>query len=325
MALCAGAGGLELGFHLLFPGEYRTVCAVERSGHAASAFLAGVEAAGLPLPAVWSDLHSFAGRPWRGVVDIVSAGYPCQPFSDAGRRRGKDDQRHLWPEVRRIVTEVQPPICFFENVSGHVRRGLAAVHADLLALGYRIEAGLYSAAECGAPHVRARVFILAVKALADAQGLPQDTISLCSSPQPTRPGLCGTGVAYPPGVGHEISVEGSIPAEHQPACRGCAGREAVAHPNSVRQQQPQRAQSQERRRPGHSSIGSACPNRAWPWPANAASPQHPWEAPRTIEPGLGGATHGLASRSERLYLLGNGVVPVAAALAFVDLWQRLHL
>lgn len=160
LALCAGAGGLELGLSLALPG-YRAVGWVERDAYAASALVARMEEAALDDAPVWSDLASFDGRPWRGAVDIVSAGWPCQPFSVSGKRRGSDDERHLWPHVRRVLAETGAPLLFAENVPGHVSLGLNVVYADLRNLGYDVEAGLFSAAEVGAPHERQRLFLLA--------------------------------------------------------------------------------------------------------------------------------------------------------------------
>ena len=109
---------------------------------------------------IWDDLRSFDGRPWRGRVHLVTAGYPCQPFTLSGNRKGKDDPRHLWPEVARIVGEIQPQRVFFENVPGHLSLGLQDVACDLQAMGYRVAARVVSAAEVGASHTRERVFIL---------------------------------------------------------------------------------------------------------------------------------------------------------------------
>lgn len=118
------------------------------------------EAALDPAP-VWDDLATFDGRPWRGRVDLVSGGYPCQPFSLAGARQGASDPRHLWPHVRRIVEEVEPPLVFFENVPGHVSLGLEDVVRDLESLGYRVAALLLGAADVGAPHRRERLWLMA--------------------------------------------------------------------------------------------------------------------------------------------------------------------
>jgi len=98
---------------------------------------------------------------WRGKIDCVTAGYPCQPFSIAGRKRADQDPRHLWPHVGRIVGECQPTWCFFENVANHLSLGFEQVCHDLGNMGYAVAAGLFSAEEVGAPHRRERLFILA--------------------------------------------------------------------------------------------------------------------------------------------------------------------
>lgn len=160
LALCAGIGGIELGLAAAIP-AYRTVCYVEREAFCASVLAARMADGWLHDAPIWSDLATFDPRPWRGLVDIVTAGYPCQPFSAAGKRRGAADPRHLWPHVARIIGECQPAYAFLENVPGHVSLGLRDVCADLRGLGYSVSAGIFSAAECGAPHNRKRLFILA--------------------------------------------------------------------------------------------------------------------------------------------------------------------
>src|SRR5690606_19177383 len=99
--------------------------------------------------------------PFRGAFDAVLAGYPCQPFSAAGKRGGADDPRHLWPEVARVVHECSPEWVFLENVAGHVTLGLETVLREPWGLGYTPAAGQFSAAEVGAPHERLRIVILA--------------------------------------------------------------------------------------------------------------------------------------------------------------------
>ena len=162
LSLCAGAGGLDLGLHLAVTG-YRTVGYVEREACAAATLVARMEDAALDCAPVWDNVADFDGRPWRGVVDIIHGGYPCQPFSVAGRKLGDKDPRHLWPHIARIVREVEPPVCFFENVGGHLRLGFEQVHDDLRSMGYRVKAGLFTAEEVGAPHKRERLFILAYR------------------------------------------------------------------------------------------------------------------------------------------------------------------
>ncbi|MBV1917616.1 MAG: DNA cytosine methyltransferase [Sphingomonadaceae bacterium] len=169
MSLCAGYGGLELGLAIAETG-YRTVCYVEREAHAASTLVARMEDQAVDCAPVWDDLRSFDGKPWRDRVHILTAGYPCQPFSVAGKRRGKRDPRHLWPEVERIIGEVRPAAVFVENVEGHLDVGFAEVRASLERLGYHTKAGLFTAREVGASHRRRRLFILAY-ADSDRRGL----------------------------------------------------------------------------------------------------------------------------------------------------------
>ncbi len=160
LSLCTGAGGLELGLKLAVPG-CRTVCYVEGEAYAASILAARMEDQTLDAAPVWSDVQTFDSGQWRGCVDIVTAGYPCQPFSIAGRKQAERDPRHLWPYIRDIVAELRPRIAFFENVSHHLRLGFQQVHDDLRSLGYGVKTGLFTAEEIGAPHKRERLFILA--------------------------------------------------------------------------------------------------------------------------------------------------------------------
>jgi DNA (cytosine-5)-methyltransferase 1 len=160
IALCAGYGGLELGVAIAEP-RYRTVCYVERNAHAAATLVARMGDEALDDAPVWDDLATFDGRPWRGRVHCLTAGYPCQPFSHAGKRRGATDPRHLWPQVARIVAEARPARVFLENVEGHLDLGAADVFGELRAMGYRVKAGLFSALETGAPQNRRRLFIMA--------------------------------------------------------------------------------------------------------------------------------------------------------------------
>ncbi len=159
LSLCSGIGGLDLGLGLAR--WCRTVCYVERDSFAASVLVARMEEAELDRAPIWNDLRSFDGRAWRGAVDLVVGGYPCQPFSAAGKRQGANDERHLWPEIRRILEEVAPPLAFFENVRGHLSLGFADVLGDLAALGFDAEWGVLAASDVGAPHKRERLFVLA--------------------------------------------------------------------------------------------------------------------------------------------------------------------
>lgn len=169
LSLCAGVGGLDLGIRVAQPNA-RAVCFVEIEAFACEILATRMEDKSLDEAPVWTDLRSFDGKPWRGVVDCITAGYPCQPFSVAGKQKGKDDPRHLWPDVYRIVREIRPRLCFFENVPGHLRLGFEQVHDDLRELGYSVKAGLFSAEEVGASHKRERLFILAYRESDRANG-----------------------------------------------------------------------------------------------------------------------------------------------------------
>ena len=159
-SLCSGVGGLELGLKLAVP-TARTVCFVEREAYCCEVLAERMEDGCLDEAPIWTDLRTFDGKPWRGVVDCVTGGYPCQPFSVAGKRKGDRDERHLWPEVARIVREVGPEWCFFENVGNHLRLGFEQVEDELRQMGYVVAAGLFSAEEVGAAHQRERLFIVA--------------------------------------------------------------------------------------------------------------------------------------------------------------------
>ena len=108
---------------------------------------------------------------WGDVVrpDIICGGYPCQPFSTAGKRNGADDSRHLWPWVRQAISELRPNYAILENVRGHITLGLSTVIGELASIGYDAEWQIVSANSVGAPHLRERVIIVAypIRELAD--------------------------------------------------------------------------------------------------------------------------------------------------------------
>lgn len=159
LALFAGAGGGILGGKLL---GWRTVCAVERDAYAA-AVLAQRQNDRLlePFP-IWSDVTTFDGRPWRGIIDVVSGGFPCQDISSQGGGDGLDGERSgLWSEMARIVCEVRPYIVFVENSPMLTSRGLGTVLGNLAEMGFDAEWGVLGAHHVGGPHERHRMWIVA--------------------------------------------------------------------------------------------------------------------------------------------------------------------
>ena len=161
ISFCTGYGGIELGLELAGV-NVRTVAACEIETYAIANLVEKMESGALePFP-IWTDLKTFDSRPFRGKIHGITGGYPCQPFSHAGQRKGTEDPRHLWPYICKHIDTIRPVWCFFENVSGHLTLGFDEVYKSLRGLGYSVEAGLFTASEVGAPHKRQRLFILAV-------------------------------------------------------------------------------------------------------------------------------------------------------------------
>jgi DNA (cytosine-5)-methyltransferase 1 len=157
LALFAGAGGGILGSHLL---GNRTVCAVEIDPYCREVLLRRQEEKHIPPFPIWDDARTFDGEPWRSIVDLVTAGFPCQPFSEAGLRLAEKDPRNMWPETIRIVREVGPQHVLLENVPGLLRTGyFGAILRDLSDAGFDAEWRIVSAGECDAPHLRKRLWI----------------------------------------------------------------------------------------------------------------------------------------------------------------------
>jgi DNA (cytosine-5)-methyltransferase 1 len=159
LALFAGAGGGILGGHLL---GWRTVCAVESEPYPASVLCARQNDGLLPPFPIWDDVCTFDGKPWQGIVDVISGGFPCQDISSAGGGAGITGSRSgLWKEMARIIGEVRPRYAFIENSPMLTLRGLDTVLCDLAAMGFDANWGVVSAADVGALHLRERIWILA--------------------------------------------------------------------------------------------------------------------------------------------------------------------
>ena len=159
LALFAGAGGSILGGKLL---GWRTVCAVEWEAYPASVLVARQNDKQLePFP-IWDDARTFDGKPWRGIVDVISGGFPCTDISAAGKGAGIDGEASgMWAEMARIICEVRPRFVFVENSPMLTSRGLGRVLGDLVSMGFDAEWGVLGAADIGAPHQRDRIWIVA--------------------------------------------------------------------------------------------------------------------------------------------------------------------
>ncbi|WP_375455985.1 DNA cytosine methyltransferase [uncultured Methylobacterium sp.] len=288
LSLCSGGGGLDLGLRLAVPAA-RVVCHVEIEAYAAAVLAARMDEDLLHPAPLWSDLRTFDGRPWRGRVHCVTAGYPCQPFSVAGKRRAEADERHLWPHVARVVGEVEPDLVFLENVAHHLALGFPEVARDLVGLRYRLAAGLFTAAEVGAPHRRQRLFILAER-LAD-------------------------------------SDDGELPlARRRPAGRGRArpDGEALGDADGARREGRLPRLDRDAGEPPAWPPGPDDRDgwRRWLEREPGTEPALRRGA-HGLAAGMVGGAPTNTDRIERLRLLGNGVVPLVAAHAFRALRARL--
>ena len=324
--------------------RYRAVGYVERDAFAASILVARMEDASLDRAPVWDDVASFDGCPWRGAVDIVTAGYPCQPFSVAGKRRGADDPRHLWPHVARIIGEVKPPFVFLENVAHHLRLGFPEVAAGLVGIGYRLAAGLFTAAEVGAPHKRERLFILAIR---EGDELADPARLLWNPVEWRQPDRTAAAMAHADGAERRTGKpEGNIShregarrleetgriGKRRPGLADTDGQRWVqaecGKPENCRpdscggnvddadRSRPQGWGDEPRQHPGE--------RPAWPpGPLDADGWQRFLRAAPDLEPAVRRSTDGLAHRVDRLRLCGNGVVPLVAAYALRTLAAEL--
>ena len=153
LALFAGAGGGLLGTHQI---GLHPVCAVERDEHRRWVLVQRQNDGHIPPFPIWGDICTFDARAWRGTVDFVSGGFPCQAFSTAAR--GRNNAANLWPEMRRVVSESEPSYVFAENVTA---KAIEQAASDLAAMGYQTEMLPLAASDLGADHIRERFWLLA--------------------------------------------------------------------------------------------------------------------------------------------------------------------
>ena len=169
LSLCSGYEGIGIGLRAIFP-TLREVAMVEREGFACANLAQKMQNGSIHEAPIFTDVKTFPYRRFLGKVDIISGGFPCQPFSHAGRREGVDDPRHIFPYIRDGIRDCQPRIVFLENVEGIIsaKTGegesvLKYVLRELEGLGYRATAGIFSAEEVSATHRRKRVYILGIR------------------------------------------------------------------------------------------------------------------------------------------------------------------
>lgn len=287
--VCAGSGMLGEGLRAAIPGS-QVVGFIERQAHSAALLLERMETKTLPPTPIWcGDLEEFSPLPWHGAVDCVVAGFPCQPWSVAGKRKGIKDERWILPHILDLSVDLGSPLIALEN-----NRGLdvAEVIDQLARRGYMVAWAGLEARDVGAAHRRFRWFFLAYS---DRYGLQSERV---------RRVLDGLGAAF----GHDID--------------GCGCEDgADDYGDTVRSKQ-----KPEQKRNDSSEPIDNCQKRLF-----AYGPQDPrsWQAPPEAQPAVGGLVHGLAPmvdlthRAQQLWLIGNGVVPLQAAVAYRVLANRI--
>lgn len=330
LALFAGAGGGILGGHLL---GWRCVCAVEIDEYCRRLLVQRQNDGALPPFPIWDDVRTFAGKPWKNVIDIVSGGFPCQDISQAGKGKGIEGERSgLWRQMARIVGEVRPRFVFIENSPTLVGRGLALVISDLASMGFDCRWCVLGAADAGAPHIRNRLWILAwdrarvkpeglassifksqprtkrspytVRLLANSHSLRQLQPQRIISQKQRRASDCSDEVVLDNSISvgrnsrrtyHEQDVGFELGSASQHT-------DALANANSYRRDEMEFENS--RRAKAKRSVRSVV-QRSKRW----------WKA----EPAVGRVAHGVAFRVDRIKALGNGQVPAVVKLALETL------
>ena len=317
LALFAGAGGGILGGHLL---GWRTVCAVEWEQYPASVLCARQNDKILPPFPIWDDVQTFDGRPWRGIVQVVSGGFPCQDISAAGKGAGIDGERSsMWKHMARIVGEVRPRYVFVENSPMLTTRGLGVVLADLSTLGFNAKWGVVSASDIGANHQRERIWIRAEQ---------RDFFSH------TKYDRNGWRKQQPKSVEETIGMANSIDKR----IRSCSGRDGwefneknrgwnnnkKRSGTNVEFAEIRKSSNMEKEISYTTSIGQS---GSWEFIEQlrttqdrnrkagqliAVCEQYEWPT----EPNVGRVADGVAARVDRLKAIGNGQVPLCAATAW---------
>ncbi|MBV7531310.1 DNA cytosine methyltransferase [Chitinophaga sp. sic0106] len=353
LSICTGIRGLERGIERAIGGGLVIAAYVEIEAFICWNLVAAMESGLLAPSPIWTDLKTFPAAEFHGKIFGIIGGYPCQPFSNAGSRRGEDDPRHLWPYIDAGIYAIRPVFCFFENVAGHLSLGYESVRRDLLSLGYQVEEGIFSAEEVGAPHQRKRLFILAV--LGDSESRQQFRLWIEKNRAKGTIGRSGEELANPYGqnagggsgeiLNPSESNEGEAREEHRQRLRdvSSSGGEGMSNSSSERLEGWREQSTWEKQSPAERSRevipDSLCVNdtvqteerepisRQEPvingftrgterFPASPGHYQYDWEEPRTTKPGLGSTINGYNYREDFLRALGNGVVEQTAELAF---------
>ena len=309
LALFAGAGGGILGGRLL---GWRTVCAVEIEPYARSVLLARQDDGTLePFP-VWDDIRTFDGRPWAGLVDVVTGGFPCQDISCAGRGAGIDGERSgLWGEMARVIREVRPRFAFVENSPMLTSRGLHRVLGDLAEMGFNARWGVLGACDAGAPHKRERIWIVA-----DAKRNDCNSTLVRSDARELGRAM---GKAWRLQAG-KLGFDGAAGNTESNCKISWRGNQESARPADGGEEAGDVADADENHRTETEHESNSRCSRKVPAGRKQVQPRsdvgsggRSWWA---VEPDVGRVADGVAARVDRLAALGNGQVPAVVRLAW---------
>lgn len=295
LSLCTGMRGLERGLERAFESigwqQPDVTTYVEIETFIIANLISAMEQGVLAPAPIWSDIKTFPSEQFYTKVHGIIGGYPCQPFSLAGQRGGADDPRHLWPFISGIIKTTEPVWCFFENVSGHLTLGYGEVYRSLRDMGYRVEAGIFTAEEAGAPHQRERLFILAIRGT--------DVVDSSSGwAGRLRDAACAR-------KGHGTTGGSGISREEKLVNTCIIGRETgISGPN-----------------PRHEGVTGKPNYSGDKWPSRPGEEQFSWEEPR-VESRLGFTVNGYNFREDLLRMAGNGVVEQTAEIAFLSLLEK---
>ena len=308
-SLCFGYGGIDLGLKRAI-GDVRTVLVSEIESFAVSNVVSLMEAGLMESAPVWTNLKTLPWEEFYGKVDILSGGFPCQPFSSAGRRAGDEDPRHLFPYILDgLVRLGLPGFVFLENVEGILSSKLAGegwrdpagtpvllhVLRELERVGYHAEATVVSASECGAPHRRKRVFILGVRNdLADSADFRRQWRGIsgqgCSPKATTGCGDRNGGMAHTDNSGSGQDLQSSelwSTGVEQSSCH--RGGENTGEGQEVPFRGSDVADDDSTR--GTQLVGGiklqSCHDTSWyngthAWPSRPGQRQYQWEPPRVV-------------------------------------------
>ncbi len=316
MHLFAGAGGGILGDSLL---GHRTVCAVEIEEYPQKVLLQRQSDGILPWFPIFGDIKTFDGKPWKGCVDIISGGFPCQDISAAGKGAGIDGEKSgLWGEMARVVREVSPRFVFVENSPMLTSRGLHRVLGDLAEMGYNARWCVLGADDAGAPHRRKRIWILAYPGSPRRWENPGSTYE--NEKEHEGRAEAQTDQLDGNGEGNQErdvadSYEIRREWDRNPRYRGDGFKDNgcitwwdedpadIPYSKEINDRESKEGKTQRQEQ----EFGES----------------HLRESNGTIEPELGRVAHGVAKRVDRLKALGNGQIPAVAATAFVILSEGL--